>query len=153
MINRACEHTAFSYTGRVPETTGTEIGVSINVGGQAAVSAAIFSSVMPLHVHYGRALAGERLRSPVPTFRYANPVICPPTPIGVGKRVSNINVGDRIMRQAIARPEQTNQSDLQKFINAALRDATNASTIFHALDTLADALRMLADLSKGMRHA
>ncbi len=57
------------------------------------------------------------------------------------------------MRQAIARPEQTNQSDLQKFINAALRDATNASTIFHALDTLADALRMLADLSKGMRHA
>ncbi|RRA01123.1 hypothetical protein DF054_23775 [Burkholderia cepacia] len=33
-------------------------------------------------------MAGERLRSPVPTFRYANPVMCPPTPIGVGKRAS-----------------------------------------------------------------
>jgi hypothetical protein len=84
-----------AYTFDVRETTRTEIGVSINVGGQAAIIAAIFSSVAPLHVYYGRALAGERLRSPVPTFRYANPVMRPLTPIGVGKRASSINVGGR----------------------------------------------------------
>lgn len=89
-----CKPLAFRYTGRVPETAGTEIGVSINVGGQPPLGG-IFSSVTPLHASNGWALAGERLRSPVPTFRYANPVKCPPTSIGVGGWASKSNVGGR----------------------------------------------------------
>jgi hypothetical protein len=77
--NVFARHSNRPYTFASPETTGDEIGVSINVGGQAAIIAAIFSSVAPLHVYYGRALAGEPSGSPVPTFRYANPVMRPLT--------------------------------------------------------------------------
>jgi hypothetical protein len=57
------------------------------------------------------------------------------------------------MRQAPARPEQT-QSHLQQFINDALRAAVNAPDVFAALDTCADALLTLAELSRGeVSHA
>lgn len=94
LSDTSCKPLVFRYTNCAPETAGAEIGVSINVGGQPPLGG-IFSSVMPLHASNGWALAGERLRSPVPTFRYANPVKCPPTPIGVGERASKSNVGGR----------------------------------------------------------
>lgn len=93
-VDVACKPLVFRYTGGASETAEAEIGVSINVGGQPPLGG-IFSSVMPLHASNGWALAGERLRSPVPTFRYANPVKCPPTSIGVGVRASKSNVGGR----------------------------------------------------------
>ncbi|SEE00514.1 hypothetical protein SAMN02787142_4319 [Burkholderia sp. WP9] len=143
------------YTFHSAETTADEIGVSINVGGQAASNAAIFSSVAPLHVFYGRALAGEPSGSPVPTFRYANPVMRPLTPIGVGKRASTINVGGRYMRPVSARTEQTLSPT--ELANRALRAAALAPTVFDALDICADALQALAALAvvvpmEGARH-
>ena len=56
------------------------------------------------------------------------------------------------MRQALARPEQT-ESPIQ-IINRALRDAAVAPTVFDALDVTGDALRLLAELARAeVRHA
>lgn len=50
------------------------------------------------------------------------------------------------MRHAPARPEQT-ETPIQ-IINRALRDAALAPTVFDALDCCADALLLLAELSR-----
>ncbi|SDC25751.1 hypothetical protein [Paraburkholderia lycopersici] len=49
------------------------------------------------------------------------------------------------MRQALARPEQT-ESPLE-IIRAALRDAATAPTVFDALDACGEALRRLAEIA------
>ncbi|WP_185735676.1 hypothetical protein [Pandoraea apista] len=55
------------------------------------------------------------------------------------------------MRQALARPEQT-QSQLE-IIRAALREAATAPTVFDALDVTGEALRRLAELvQSGVCH-
>lgn len=86
-----CKPWAIRYTGRVAYTVATEIGVSINDGGHPP-NGGFFSSVQPSHVLSGRALVGVRLRTPVPSFRYANPVMCPPTLIGVRERASRLTM-------------------------------------------------------------
>jgi hypothetical protein len=48
------------------------------------------------------------------------------------------------MRQALARPEQT-QSPLE-IIRAALRAAATAPTVYDALDVFGDALRLLCEI-------
>ncbi|AVR10116.1 hypothetical protein A8H31_22655 [Burkholderia thailandensis] len=83
-----------AYTFAVAETTAARIGVRQLLADDRR-SAVFLRPYAFAHLFYGWALAGERLRSPVPTFRYANPVMCPPTPIGVGKRAFNTNVGGR----------------------------------------------------------
>jgi hypothetical protein len=85
--------------------------------------------------------------------RFANPVQCPLTPFGDGKRVSNDTHGGRTMLRHIpARPGQT-QSPIE-IIRAALRDAATAPTVFDALDVTGDALRRLAELARAeVRHA
>ncbi|WP_174971433.1 hypothetical protein [Pandoraea morbifera] len=50
------------------------------------------------------------------------------------------------MRQALARPEQT-QSPIE-IIRAALREAATAPTVFDALDVTGEALRRLAELAQ-----
>ncbi|AST28003.1 hypothetical protein CDC45_12650 [Ralstonia pseudosolanacearum] len=93
-IGDACKPRAFRYTGHVAQTVATGIGVPSNVGGRPPFHAAFFMSVMPSRARFhGRALVGEPSGSPVPTFRYANFTLCPPTPIGVGRRASVSNVG------------------------------------------------------------
>ncbi|VVE14945.1 hypothetical protein PIN31115_02824 [Pandoraea iniqua] len=55
------------------------------------------------------------------------------------------------MRQALARPEQT-QSPIE-IIRAALREAATAPTVLDALDVTGEALRRLADLVQSeVRH-
>ncbi|MDT4868422.1 hypothetical protein FQZ97_1033840 [compost metagenome] len=76
-------------------TTVAGIGVPNHDGGQPP-RAAFFVSVLPSRALFiGRALVGERSRSPVPSCRYANLILCPPTPIGVGRRASKNHDGGR----------------------------------------------------------
>jgi len=95
----------------------------------------------------GRALVGRASALPVPTFRSANPALCPLTPFSSGQRAFDTNVGGRTMLHHIpARPEQT-QSPLE-IIRAALREAATAPTVYDALDVTGDALRRLAEIAR-----
>lgn len=85
--------------------------------------------------------------------RYANLALCPATPIGVGGWVRQPVCGGHIVRQALARPEQQ-QSPILEIIQAALRDAATAPTVYDALDVTGDALRRLAEIARAeVRHA
>jgi len=152
VINRACKPMRFSYTAVVAETTAIRIGVrKCSTAGDRRL--AVFfrphiTSLLQWSGLGGGALAHAGIRG----RRYANPNLCPATPIGVGCRVRYYVHGGRIMRQALARPEQT-ESPIQ-IINRALRDAAVAPTVFDALDVTGDALRLLAELARAeVRHA
>lgn len=140
-----------AYTLLVVETTATRGESRKNTGGQPP-HAAIFSSVMPSRALInGRALVGRASALPVPVFRSLNPALCPPTPFESGRRASIANTGGHTMRQALARPEQT-QSPIE-IIRAALREAATAPTVLDALDVTGEALRRLADLVQAeVRH-
>ncbi|RQQ35035.1 hypothetical protein DF163_06930 [Burkholderia stagnalis] len=93
-VEGVCRHPVSAYTFRVAETTAARIGVRKLLADDRRVRFFLRPYAFA-HLFYGWALVGERLRSPVPTFRYANPVMRPPTPIGVGERAFNTNVGGR----------------------------------------------------------
>jgi len=99
---------------------------------------------------YGRALAGERSRSPVSFCAGLStlPSAWPPR-LTAGARFVEPAKGGRTMRLAIpARPEQT-QSPLQiQIINRALRDAALAPSANDALDCCAEALLHLAEIAR-----
>ncbi|WP_232438440.1 hypothetical protein [Burkholderia ubonensis] len=144
-VEGVCRHPVSAYTFHVAETTAARIGVRKLLADDRRVR--FFYVRMPSRTFfYGWALVGERLRSPVPTFRYANPVMRPPTPIGVGERAFNTNVGAAMRANALARPEQT--ESILKIIRAALRAAALAPFDRDALDVLGAALVCLADLSR-----
>lgn len=147
-----CTPSAPAYTLRVPETAGTEIGVSklrLADNRQLAVFFRPSPCVRPQWSGLGGgalALAGSQ------SHRYANPTMCPATPIGVGSRVPNPAIGVSAMRKIPARPEQI-KTPLE-IIRAALRDAATAPTVYDALDVTGDALRRLAEIARAeVRHA
>lgn len=140
VVNRA------AYTFAVAETTAAEIGVSNLLTADNRRPAVFFRPytlcLLQWSGHGGGALAhaGSRKR------RYANPVMCPATLIGVRGRVLKPAYGGRTLRHIPARPEQT-QSSLE-IIRIALRAAALAPTVFDALDVTGDALRRLAELAR-----
>jgi hypothetical protein len=81
--------------------------------------------------------------------RFANPVMCPPTPFGDGKRVST-TIGGRIMLRHIpAHPEQSNlPNTLTEIANRALRDAALAIDTASALDAAGEALCHIAQIAR-----
>lgn len=83
-----------AYTFPVAETTAAR-GDSRQMLADDRRSAVFLRPYAYAHLFYGWAMAGERLRSPVPTFRSVNPAMCPPTPFDSGTRAFNINVGGR----------------------------------------------------------
>ncbi|GAB5098495.1 hypothetical protein [Caballeronia sp. HLA56] len=115
-----------------------------------------FSSVCLCALVNGRALAGERSRSPVPTFRSANPVMRPPTPFCSGERASNITSEAAMRAISFARSEQTVPLvyiDIIQCAQHALREATLAASDLDALDITGNALRQLMDIARAeVRH-
>lgn len=84
------------HHGAVPETEGTEIGVSNNTGGRIRRPGGFFTSIACAALSMA-GLAGEGQPSPVPVFRYANPAsAC--HPIGVGCGIQTANTGVHAMR-------------------------------------------------------
>lgn len=134
-----------AYTSYVAETTANGFSSPANTGGQPP-HAAIFSSVMPSRASInGRALVGRVSALPVPVFRSANPISCPPTSFSSERRASNANTGGRVMRlHPLAHTGQT-ESPIE-IIRAALREAATAPTVIDALDVTGDALRRLAEI-------
>lgn len=114
-----CKPLAIRYTQGVAETTAAEIGVS-NLQLADNRHLAVFFRPLPcVRLQWsglgGGALAhaGSQLR------RYANPALCPATPIGVGGWVPNPATGGRTMRHIPARPEQTQSlSQFPLFVRA-----------------------------------
>jgi hypothetical protein len=102
----------------------------------------------------GRALVGERSRSPVLRGRRsANPALCPATPFSSGSRVSQ-PVPEAAMRATVpARPEQTQNPIQIEIIQRALRAAAFARSDVDALDIAGEALRQLAELARAANHA
>ncbi|ODQ34232.1 hypothetical protein BGV65_14545 [Burkholderia ubonensis] len=146
-MTNACKPASFSYTTVVVETTTTRIGVRKLLTADNRRPAVFFRpftlrACLQWSGLGGGALAhaGSRKR------RYANPVMCPATLIGVRIRVPKPAYGGRTMRHIPARPEQT-ESPLE-IICAALRAAALAPSDRDALDVLGAALVCLADLSR-----
>lgn len=86
--------------------------------------------------------------------RYANLVMCPATPIGVGNRVCYPENGGRAMRPAspLAHTGQ-NFPLIQSIVRDALRAAAFEATPNGDIDVLSDALQHLAELSRAeVRH-
>ncbi|BAO87867.1 uncharacterized protein BRPE67_ACDS28120 [Caballeronia cordobensis] len=98
----------------------------------------------------GRALVGERSRSPVSLYAGTPTLSCAwPPQLALGARFVEPVQGGRTVRLAIpARSEQT-QSPLQiQIINRALRNAALAPSANDALDCCAEALLHLAELAR-----
>lgn len=141
-----------AYTFLVAETTAAR-GESRKCKGGHPPTGGFFSSAAmrtPSMVGPWRGCACAR-RSPL--RRSLNPALCPATPFESGGRVIEPSKGGRTMRQALARPEQT-QSPTE-LANSALRAAALAPTVFDALDICADAMLVLAALAQPLevRHA
>lgn len=81
---------------------------------------------------------------PVPSFRFANPVMCPPTPFGDGAPGSN-KLG-AIVPNASAHPEQTHQ--LISIVAQAIRAAALAPSEREALDIAGAALAHAVSIIK-----
>lgn len=81
--------------------------------------------------------------------RFANPVICPPTPFGDGKRALLKVQGGRKMRHIHVRPEQPSfPNTLTEIVRAALREAALANDTASALDAAGEALCQIADIAR-----
>lgn len=138
-----CTRSAPAYTLRVPETAGTEIGVSKLRLADNRQLAVFFRPSPCVRLQWSGLGGGALALAGSQSHRYANPTMCPATPIGVGSRVPNFAIGASAMRQVPALPEQIKTS--LKTIRAALRDAAIAPIVFDTLDATGDAFRWLAE--------
>ncbi|SAK50733.1 hypothetical protein AWB80_01508 [Caballeronia pedi] len=109
----------------------------------------------------GRALVGERSRSPVSYVAgTAIPPCARPPQLQLGAGFVKPDIGGRTMRPAIpARPEQTRPLvplvyiDIIQCAQHALREATLAASDLDALDIAGNALRQLVDIARAeARH-
>ncbi len=98
----------------------------------------------------GRALVGERSRSPVSLYAGTPTLSCAwPPQLALGARFVEPVQGGLSMRPAIPARSEQRQSLLQiQIINRALRDAALAPSANEALDCCADALLHLAELAR-----
>jgi hypothetical protein len=96
-----------SYTFNVPETAGNLDWRPEQIQADNRRTAVFFRPLALCRLQWSGlgggvlALAGFLYR------RYANPAMCPATPIGVGSRVIQPDTGGRTMRHISARSEQT----------------------------------------------
>lgn len=135
-----------SYNIAMAETTAIEIGVSKLTLANSRSHAVFFRSSAIARRFQWSGLGGETFGSAgSQSHRYANPALCPATPIGVGSRVLKPDFGGRTVRPVSAHPEHP-QSIILALINEALSDAATAPTYQAALDITGDTLRLLADL-------
>lgn len=138
------------YAGCVAETTAT--GFDSPTYRSAQPRRAAFLCVSPVRASFnGRALVGESSDSPGSSVTGLSTLPCARPPrLTVGSGLT-ANRRGRTMRQVPARPEQT-QSPIE-IIRAALRAAALAPSDAAALDATGEALRRLAELSRGeVRH-
>ncbi len=98
----------------------------------------------------GRALAGERSRSPVSYVTGTPTPSCAwPPQLALGARFVELDIGGNAMRPAnSARSEQIQTSLQVQIINRALRDAALAPSANDALDCCAEALLHLAEIAR-----
>lgn len=94
LANRACKPLSRRYTDSVAETTANQIGVWNCIGGQPPVGG-IFSSAATSAPSMVGPWQGSACARRFPMHRYANPVMRPATPIGVGGRVNQPSIGGR----------------------------------------------------------
>ena len=138
-----------AYTSIVTETTATEFGDSI-IDRRTTAAARFFYVRTPLRAITinGRAWAGRPSGLPV-SYRAGSPTPfsarSPYLAIESGSHITSIG-GRTMLRHIPARLEQP-LSPLE-IIQAALRAAALAPTVFDALDVTGDALRRLAELAR-----
>lgn len=147
-----------AYTFYVTETTVTR-GESRNPKADKPPRTRLFFRPHAFARLQWSGLGGGSLRARrFPLGRSLNFHHVPGLPFESGSQASTTK-GGRNMRQALARPEQTQSPDSLTLarngerypltiIRAALREAATAPTVFDALDLTGDALRRLADLAK-----
>lgn len=149
-LSKDLQISGLCYPRAVPETAGAGIGVP-NCTRRTAASRGIFCVRLAFARPFPWAGLGGGAFGLTGTLvrRHANPTLCPPTPIGVGRRVSNPALGGRQMRaNAHARPEQTTLPQILAIVRAAMRDAVNAPTDRASLDVAGKALVAIAELAR-----
>lgn len=141
------------YTFKVAETAAIRIGVR-NLSRRTTANRRYFFVRSHVRAFNGRALAGVRLRTPVSLTPVRQPCLVPGHPNWRWGPGPYTGQGGRTMRQALARPEQSNFStNLLSIVRAALRDAVNAPSDVDALDISAAALLAVAACLQGeVRH-
>ncbi|WP_244136762.1 hypothetical protein [Burkholderia vietnamiensis] len=141
-----------AYTFNVAETTATGFGDLIMMADdrRSAVFLRPCAFARPVN---GWAWAGRPSGLPVPSCRFANPVQCPPTPFGDGKRAFlNHDGGRTMLRHIPARPEQSQFSNfLTDKVSVALRSAALAPNLASALDIAGAALVDIAAVARSER--
>ncbi|GAB2877752.1 hypothetical protein GCM10027093_11330 [Paraburkholderia jirisanensis] len=136
-----------NYPASVPETAGNldwrpELHMADN-----RRPAVFFRPLTAHHLQWSGLGEGALAHAGFRMRRYANLVMCPATPIGVGGWVLKPAYGGRIMvRQATARPEQS--ESLSTIVRKALRTAALAPDLAAALDVAGAALIDIAQLAR-----
>ncbi|VWD17354.1 hypothetical protein [Burkholderia contaminans] len=138
-----------AYTFPVAETTAAGFGDLTMMADdrRSAVFLRPYAFARPVN---GWAWAGRPSGLPVPSCRFANPVQCPPTPFGDGKRAFfNHDGGRTMLRHIPARPEQSQLSNfLTGKVSVALRSAALAPNLASALDIAGAALVDIATIAR-----
>lgn len=134
-----------SYTFIVPETAGN-LDWRPELQRRTPADRRFFFVRAPRASFNGRALVGERLRSPVSFAPVRQPRHVPGHPNWRWELGYQASKGGRTMRHISARSEQ--QQSIIEIIRAALRDAATAPTIIDALDVTGEALRRLAEMAQ-----
>lgn len=144
-----------AYTFPVAETTAARIGVRNDSLADNRRSAVFLRPYTSSHLLWSGLGGGALAHAGIQRRRYANPAMCPATPIGVGSRVTQpVSGGRTMLRHIPARPEQPQFSNfLTDKVSGALRSAALAPSLASALDIAGAARVDIATIARSERRS